>query len=114
MTPEEAVRAYFDAYSQGHPEQFDEIVTPDYVDYGHSPPGHGPEGARDDYEQAVQLTGGVTPYDIDALVANDDTVTAAWTGHPAKGSDFRGVSLFRVANGRVSEIRHAFIGAPPG
>jgi hypothetical protein len=24
MTPEDAVRAYFDTYSQGHPERFDE------------------------------------------------------------------------------------------
>jgi ketosteroid isomerase-like protein len=33
VTPEEAVRAYFAAYSEGRPEQFDEIVAPDYVDY---------------------------------------------------------------------------------
>ena len=114
VKPEEAVRAYFAAYSQGHPERFDEIVSPDYVDYGHTPPGHGPQGARDDYEHAVQITGGVTPFDIDALVASDDTVTAAWTGHPANGSDFRGLSLYRVHNGRVAEVRHAFIGPPPG
>jgi len=114
MTPEEAVRAYFAAYSQGHPERFDEIVSPDYVDYGHTPPGHGAQGARDDYENAVRLAGGVTPYDIDALVASDDTVTAAWTGHLPSGSDFRGLSLYRVASGRVAEARHAFIGSLPG
>src|SRR5215469_2075765 len=113
MTPEEAVRAYFAAYSQGHPEWFDEIVTPDYVDYGHTPPGHGPQGARDDYENAVRLAGGVMPYDIDAMIASDDTVTAAWTGHLPFGSDFRGVSLYRVANGRVAEARHAIIGSLP-
>jgi len=37
MTPEDAVRAYFAAYTQGHPEQFEEVVSPDYVDYGHTP-----------------------------------------------------------------------------
>jgi ketosteroid isomerase-like protein len=114
VKPEEVVRAYFAAYSQGYPERFDEIVSPDYVDYGHTPPGHGPQGARDDYEHAIQITGGVTPYDIDALVASDDTVTAAWTGHLPNGSDFRGLSLYRVANGQVAEVRHAFIGPPPG
>ena len=57
------------AYSEGRPEQFDEIVAPDYVDYGHTPPGHGPQGARDDYENAVKFAGGVLVYDIDALVA---------------------------------------------
>ena len=83
MTPEEAVRAYFAAYSEGHPEQFDEIVAPDYVDYGHTPPGRGPQGARDDYENAVRFAGGVLVYDIDALVARDDMVAAAW--RPSKG-----------------------------
>jgi hypothetical protein len=36
VTPEDAVRAYFAAYSEGRPERFDEIVSPDYVDYGHT------------------------------------------------------------------------------
>jgi hypothetical protein len=100
MTPEDTVRAYFAAYSEGRPEQFDEIVAPGYVDYGHTPPGHGPQGARDDYENAVKFAGGVPAYDIDALVARDDTVAAAWTGHLPNGSDFRGLSLYLVAGGR--------------
>ena len=59
MTPEDVVRAYFAAYSDGHPERFDELVSPEYVDYGHTTPGHGPQGARDDYEHAVELAGGL-------------------------------------------------------
>ena len=43
MTSEEIVRAYFDAY-EGKPELFDKVVSPDYIDYGHTPPGHGPQG----------------------------------------------------------------------
>ena len=113
MTPEDAVRAYFAAYSQGRPERFDEVVSPDYVDYGHTPPGHGPQGARDDYEHAVQIAGGVTPYDIDALVSRDDTVAVAWTGHLPSGSDFRGLSLYRVVDGLVAEVRHAIVGQLP-
>jgi ketosteroid isomerase-like protein len=113
VTAEDAVRGYFAAYSEGRPEQFDEIVSPDYVDYGHTPPGQGPQGARDDYENAVRISGGVPVYDIDALVARDDTVAAAWTGHLPNGSDFRGLSLYRVVNGRIAEIRHALIGPPP-
>jgi hypothetical protein len=34
MTPEEAVRTFFDCYTNGRPEDFDECVAPDYVDYG--------------------------------------------------------------------------------
>ena len=59
MTPEDTVRAYFAAYSEGRPDRFDELVSADYVDYGHTPPGRGPQGARDDYEHAIDLAGGV-------------------------------------------------------
>ena len=113
MTAEDAVRAYFDAYSEGHPERFDELVSPDYVDYGHTPPGHGPQGARDDYEHAVQLAGGVIRYDIEALVAGEDAVAVTWTGHLPNGSEFRGLSLYRVVDGRLTETRQVLIGPPP-
>jgi hypothetical protein len=52
------------------------------------PPGHGP-GARNDYEHAVQIAGGPIRYDIEALVARDDTVAVVWTGHLANGSGFK-------------------------
>jgi len=44
------------------------------------------------------------------MVARDDTVAVAWTGHLPNGSDFRGLSLYRVLDGRVAETRHAIIG----
>ena len=112
MTPEDTVRAYFVAYSEGRPERFDEIVAPDYVTTATSA-GRGPQGARDDYENAVKFAGGVVVYDINALVAREDTVAAAWTGHLPNGPDFRGLSLYLVAGGQVTEIRHALIGPPP-
>jgi hypothetical protein len=59
------------------------------------------------------LAGGVLVYDVDALVARDDTVAAVWTGHLPNGSDFRDLSLYRVDNGRVTETRQALIGPPP-
>ena len=113
MTPEDAVRAFFAAYSEGSPERFEEMVSQEYVDYGHTPPGHGPQGARDDYQHAVELAGGVPTYDIDALVPRDDTVAVAWTGHMPNGSNFRGLSLYLVIDGRVAETRHALIGSLP-
>lgn len=113
MTPEDTVRAYFAAYSEGRPDQFDELVSPDYIDYGHTPPGRGPKGARDDYEQAVEFAGGVIRYDIDALVAGETAVAASWTGHLPTGTVFRGLSLYAVADARVAEVRHALIGELP-
>jgi hypothetical protein len=113
MTPEQAIRAYFAAYSEGHPEKFEEMVSPDYLDYGHTPPGRGPQGARDDYEQAVRRAGGVITYDIDAMVAGGDAVAVTWTGHLPNGSEYSGLSLYRVADGLVSEARHAMVVPPP-
>jgi SnoaL-like domain len=113
VSPEEAVRAFFDVYSSGQPERFDNVVTDDYIDYGHTPPGRGPHGARDDYEHAVKLAGGITTYDIDAVVVRDDSVAAAWTGHLPNGTEYRGIGLYRVIDDRVAETRHALIGSLP-
>jgi SnoaL-like domain len=53
LSPEQVVRKFFDCYTNGRPEEFDEVVAPDYVDYGHTPPGRGPAGARDDRDYAL-------------------------------------------------------------
>jgi hypothetical protein len=113
MSPEEVVRKFFDCYTNGRPEDFDTVVAPDYVDYGHTPPGRGPGGARDDYEHAVGLAGGLIHYGIDALVVDGDAVAAAWTGTLPNGSDMRGLSLYRISDGLLSSTRHALIGNLP-
>ena len=106
MTAEDVVRAYFTAYSEGQPERFDELVSPDYVDFGHAEPGHGPQGARDDYEHAVELAGGLIRYEIEVLVAGEDAVAVTWTGHLPNGSAYRGLSFYRVADERITEVRN--------
>jgi hypothetical protein len=77
-SPEEVVRKFFDCYTNSSPQDFDECVAPDYVDYGHEPPGIGPAGARDDYENAIKVAGGPITYTIDALVAGDGTLAVVW------------------------------------
>jgi hypothetical protein len=113
MTPEEAVRKFFDCYTNGRPEDFGECVAPDYLDYGHTPPGVGPAGARHDYENAVKMVGGLITYTIDALVADGDMVAAAWTGTLPSGAAIRGLSLYRAAGGLLRSTRHALIGELP-
>jgi SnoaL-like protein len=108
LSPEEVVRNFFDCYTSGRPEDFDQSV-----DYGHEPPGIGPAGARDDYENAVKLAGGLIAYTIDALVADGDTVAALWTGTLPSAATFQGLSLFRVAGGLLRSTRHAVIGEIP-
>jgi hypothetical protein len=113
LSPEEAVRQFFDCYTSGRPEDFDDCVAPDYVDYGHEPPGNGPSGARDDYENAVKMAGGLITYTIDALVADGDMVAAVWTGILPNGATFEGLSLYRVTGGLLRSTRHALIGDIP-
>lgn len=113
MTPEEAVRKFFDCYTNGRPEDFDDCVAPDYIDYGHTPPGLGPAGARHDYENAVKLAGGLITYTIDALVADGDLVAAAWTGTLPSGAVMRGLSLYHADGGLLRSTRHALIGDLP-
>jgi hypothetical protein len=113
LSQEEAVRKFFDCYTNGRPEDFDECVAADYADYGHEPPGIGPAGARADYDNAVKLAGGVISYTIDALVADGDMVAAVWVGTMPSGATFRGLSLYRVTGGLLRSTRHALIGETP-
>lgn len=111
---EQAVRGFFAAYSDGDPDKFDEVVADDYTDYGHNPPGRGPQGAKNDFEHAVQVVGGTIKYDVDALVARDDgNVAVAWTGTLRGGKQSKGLSLYLVQDGKITETRHAAIGALP-
>jgi hypothetical protein len=113
LTPEAVVRKFFDCYTNGRPQDFDEVVAADYIDYGHTPPGRGPGGARDDYDNAVKLAGGLIKYTIDALVVDDDTVATAWTGVLPGGADMKGLSVYRISAGLIRSTRHAIIGELP-
>ena len=113
LRPEEAVRKFFDCYTKGRPEEFEECVAPDYVDYGHEPPGIGPAGARADYENAVKLSGGLIIYTIQALVADGDMVAAVWAGALPSGATLQGLSLYRVIGGLLRSTRHTLIDGIP-
>ena len=113
MSPEEAVRKFYDCYTNGRPEDFGACVAPDYTDYGHTPPGIGPDGARADYEQAVKRAGGNIRYAIDALVSDGDNVAVAWTGTLPGGAEMKGLSLYQATGGLLRSTRHALIGGLP-
>jgi hypothetical protein len=106
LSPEEVVRKFFDCYTNGRPEDFDEVVAPDYLDYGHTP--------RADYQNAVKQAGAVIGYTIDALVADGEMVAAAWTGTLPGGAEVgKGLSLYRTSGGLLRSTRHALIGTTP-
>lgn len=107
--PENAVREFYACYSEGRPQDFDAVVAEDYTDYGHTPPGLGPDGARDDYRQAVEKTGGITTYAIDGLVVDEDVVAVVWTGTLPSGAQMSGLSTYRVRDGKLASTRHTRI-----
>ncbi len=128
------VRRYYDeVFNQGREEVLDEIIAPDYTDYGHNPPGRGIEGAKADFRGgAAYFSNG--HFTIDDLIATGDQVAARWTGTLTQTGDFMGVpasdktvtltgiSFYRVANGKILETRNAVnwldllqqLGAMPG
>jgi hypothetical protein len=112
-SPEEVVRTFFDCYSNGRPEDFDAVVAPDYLDFGHNPPGRGPDGARADYEHAVSVAGGVIQYTIDALVVDDDVVAVDWTGRLNGAPMGKGLGVYRVSGGLLRSTRHAVYASVP-
>lgn len=112
-------RWFEEVFNQGREEVIDEIVSADYIDYGHNPPGRGPEGARQDFRDFFAAFSDVH-YTIDDLLADGDKVAARWTGHfthsgdnfshggemagvPATGKrvTLTGISVYRLANGQI-------------
>lgn len=114
LSPEDVVRTFFGCYNNGRPEDFGEVVAPGYLDYGHTPPGRGPGGARDDDQDAVKQAGAVIGDTIDALVAGGEMVAAAWTGTLPGGAEIaKGLSLYRTCGGLLRPTRHALIATTP-
>jgi hypothetical protein len=110
----DVVRAFFGAYTDQTPERFAAVVAEDYIDYGHEPPGRGPQGARDDYDGAMKSVGAIR-YEIDALVDDGDgRVAAVWTAQlPGTDEPFRGLGLYWVRDHLLAETHHAIVGPIP-
>jgi hypothetical protein len=108
--PEEVIRGFYAIFNDETPELFEEYVAADYADYGHQAPGSppqgiGPEGARANYDEAAKAFGKVR-YDIDALVAADDSTAAVvWTGHVGDQA-IHALSIYRLADGKLKETKN--------
>ena len=111
------VQRFFSAFNDQTPDVFDEIISPDYLDYGHEPPGRGPQGARDDYNGTLGVAGKIE-WVIDDMLAEGDRVATRWaaTLAPAGGDEgpaasdrpliATGISIYVLANGQITETRH--------
>lgn len=98
-------RFYEEVFNQGQEEVIDEIISPDYVDYGHEPPGRGLEGAKQDYRGATSVFSN-THYMIDELIATGDRVIARWTGTYIHSGLFAGIA---PTNKPVSLTKHQYV-----
>jgi predicted ester cyclase len=126
-------RFYEEVFNQGQESVLDEIIAPNYLDYGHNPPGQGIEGAKADFHGGAAYFSN-PHFVIDDLIASGDQVVARWTGTLTHTGEFMGVpasdksvtltgiSIYRVADGKLLETRNAVnwldllqqLGALPG
>jgi predicted ester cyclase len=121
------IQRYFEAYNNKNQAIFDEIIAPDYIDHGQTAymgsPGRGVAGAKNDLKNSLDKFDDLN-YVVDAMIASPrypDLVGAYWKGSltPKSTSDtqqinktinYRGVSIYRIQNGKMVETWHVVDG----
>jgi steroid delta-isomerase-like uncharacterized protein len=111
------VQRFYDAYNNKREAVLNEVIADDYVDYGHQPPGRGVQGARSDYQDFSRGFEDAR-FDIDEMFGSDDRVVVRWTLHAThtgpfaglpptqKKAEVRGISLYRLRDGKITETRN--------
>ena len=124
------INRYFDAYNNKNETIFDEIIAPDYIDHGQSAymgsPGRGVAGAKNDLKKSLDKLDDLN-YVVESIIASEaypDLVGAYWKGsltpkstssdtqQTNKKINYRGVSIYRIQNGKMIETWHVFDGLP--
>ena len=124
------INRYFEAYNTKNDAIFDEIIDPKYVDHGQSAymgsPGIGVAGAKRDLKYSLDKLDDLN-YVVEAMIASEaypDLVGAYWKGsltpkaiysetkQTNKIISYRGVSIYRIQNGKIIETWHVFDGLP--
>jgi predicted ester cyclase len=126
----EVINRYFEAYNTKNEAIFDEIIAPDYTDHGQSAymgsPGKGIDGAKNDLKNSLDKFDDFS-YVIETMIASDhlpDLVGAYWKGslttktsysnttETNKTISYRGISIYRIQNGKMIETWHVIDGLP--
>ena len=112
-----AVQRFYDAYNNKDAAILNEVIADDYVDYGHEPPGRGLQGAKSDHEEIGRGLANAR-FDIDEMFGSDDRVVVRFTLHATHTGPFaglsptkkkavvRGISLYRLRDGKITETRN--------
>src|SRR6478609_1516684 len=112
------IQRYFEAYNNKDETIFDEIIATDYIDHGQSAymgsPGRGVAGAKNDLKNSLDKLDDLN-YLVEAMIASEaypDLVGAYWKGsltpkstssdtqQTNKKMNYRGVSIYRIQNGK--------------
>jgi steroid delta-isomerase-like uncharacterized protein len=111
------VQRFYDAYNNKREAILNEVIADNYVDYGHQPPGRGLQGARSDHQDIARAFEDAR-FDIDEMFGADDRVVVRWTLHATNTGPFagisptqkkvevRGISLYRLHDGKITETRN--------
>ena len=124
------IQRYFEAYNSKNEAIFEEIISPDYIDHGQSAymgsPGRGIAGAKNDLKNSLDKFDDIN-YIIEAMIASaayPDLVGTYWKGsctpkvtmsetpQISKIINYRGVSIYRIQNGKMAETWHVVEGWP--
>lgn len=112
------VRRFYGAFNDGREDALDDLLAPDYLDFGGAPPREGVEAARANLRDLLAGFDDVR-FDIEDLLAEGDLVAVRWTGrmvhareflgYPATGRAvaFSGVTLYRLRGDRIVEAHPA-------
>ena len=112
-----AVQRFYDAYNNKDAAILNEVIADDYVDYGHEPPGRGLQGAKSDHQDIARALADAR-FDIDEMFGADDRVVVRWNLRATHTGPFagipptqkkiavRGISLYRLRDGKITETRN--------
>ena len=124
------IQRYFEAYNNKNEAIFDDIISPDYIDHGQSAymgsPGRGIAGAKNDLKFSLSIFDDIN-YTIEDMIASagyPDLVGTYWKGSltpngttsetlkSSKIINYRGMSIYRIQNGKMVEMWHVIEGWP--
>jgi len=123
------IQRYFDAYNNKNETIFDEIISPDYIDYGQSAymgsPGRGKDGAKNDLRYSLDKLDDLN-YVVEDMIASPaypDLVGTYWKGtlipkstsnnqQAEKIINYKGISMHRIQNSKMVETWHVIDGLP--
>jgi steroid delta-isomerase-like uncharacterized protein len=115
---EKVVRRFYDAFNKKDPSIIKEVISTEYVDFGHQPSGRGVQGALDDYQSITKSIGDLA-FNIDEMISVDDRVIVRWTSSGKHVGDFLGIpatqksislpgmSIYRLRDGKIFETRNS-------